>query len=32
MPTDRALTVIVDGNDIRVAFGPPRPGCCPASH
>ena len=32
MPTDRALTIIVDSDNIRVAFGPPRPGRCPASH
>ena len=28
MPTDRAVTITVDGDDIRVAFGPSRP----ASH
>ena len=32
MPTDRAVTITVDGDDIRVAFGPPGPGSCPASH
>ena len=32
MPTDRAVTVTVDGDDIRVAFGPPRPNGCPTSH
>ena len=32
MPTDRAVTITVDGDDIGVAFGPPRPGGCPASH
>ena len=32
MPTDRAVTITVDGDDIRVAFGPPAPGACPASH
>ena len=32
MPTDRAVAITVDGDDIRVAFGPPGPGSCPASH
>ena len=32
MPTDRAVTITVDGDAIRVAFGPPSPGGCPASH
>ena len=32
MPTDRAVTITVDGDDIRVAFGPARPGGCPATH
>ena len=32
MPTDRAVTVTVDGDDIAVAFGPPAPGDGPASH
>ena len=25
MPTDRAVTITVDGDDIAVAFGPPAP-------
>ena len=32
MPTDRAVTITVDGDDIGVAFGSPHPGGCPASH
>ena len=32
MPTDRAVTITVDGDDIGVAFGPSAPGGCPASH
>ena len=32
MPTDRAVTITVDGDDIRVAFGPSRPGGRPAPH
>ena len=32
MPTDRAVTITVDGDDIGVAFGPPRLGSRPASH
>ena len=32
MPTDRAVTITVDGDDIGVAFGPPTPGGRPASH
>ncbi len=32
MPTDRAVTITVDGDDIRVAFGPPRTGGRPAAH
>ena len=32
MPTDRAVTITVDGDDIGVAFGPPRPGGRPVSH
>ena len=32
MPADRAVTITVDGDDIAVAFGPPAPGDCPASH
>jgi len=32
MPTDRAVTITVDGDDIRVAFGPPRTGGLPAAH
>ena len=32
MPTDRAVSITVDGDDIRVAFGPPRTGGRPAAH
>lgn len=32
MPTDRVVAITVDGDDIRVAFGPPRPSGRPASH
>ena len=32
MPRDRAVTITVDGDDIRVAFGPSAPDGCPASH
>ncbi len=32
MPTDRAVTITVDGDDIRVAFGPPRTVGRPAVH
>ncbi len=32
MPADRAVTIAVDGDDIRVAFGPPRTGGRPAAH
>ena len=32
MPTDRAVTIIVDGDDIAVAFGPPNPAGRPAAH
>ena len=32
MPADRAVTITVDGDDIRVAFGPPRTGGRPAAH
>ena len=32
MPTDRAVTITIDGDDIGVAFGPPNPAGCPASH
>ena len=32
MPTDRAVSITVDGDDIAVAFGPPRTGGRPAAH
>ena len=32
MPTDRAVTITVDGDDIDVAFGPERPASRPAAH
>ena len=32
MPTARAVTITVDGDDIGVTFGPPRLGGRPASH
>ena len=32
MPTDRPVTITVDGDDIGVAFGPSDPGARPASH
>ena len=32
MPTDRAVTITVDGDNIDVAFSPPRLGGLPASH
>ncbi len=32
MPTDRTVTITVDGDDIRVAFGPPRVGGRTAAH
>ena len=32
MPTDRAVSITVDGDDITVAFGPSRTGGRPAAH
>ena len=32
MPADRAVTIIVNGDDISVAFGPDRPASRPAAH
>ena len=32
MPTDRAVTITVDGDDIAVAFGPSRACGRPAAH
>ena len=32
MPTDRAVTITIDGDDIGVAFGPPARGARLASH
>ena len=32
MPTDRAVTITVDGDDIGIAFGPPRTGGWAAAH
>ena len=32
MPKDRAVSITVDGDDISVAFGPPRKGGRPTAH
>ena len=32
MPTDRAVTIIVNGDDISVAFGPPNAAGRPTAH
>ena len=32
MPKDRTVSITVDGDDIAVAFGPPRTGGRPAAH
>ena len=32
MPKDRTVSITVDGDDISVAFGPPRTGSRPTAH
>ena len=32
IPTDRAVTITVNGDDIAVAFGPPNPAGRPTAH